>query len=245
VLEGIVRDVEIDVPRTISLEQQPAPTVVSVVSDSLLLREGLVALLAAHVDIQLAGSYGGGSAPPLNPPNPPGHVILLDGAIGHQAAGRWARYWRGLDPPAHVLALELADDVDTILAYVEAGVGGYTLRGASVGEVVEAIAGLRQGLARCAPHVASGLFARLADSSARLQATAGRPQRPLTPRELEVLRCISRGCTNLEIAAELVIELRTVKHHVHSILRKLKVRHRWEAARLATEQGWIEDHRPH
>jgi DNA-binding NarL/FixJ family response regulator len=236
-----MREVETNVIPAIGLKHQPFSAVVSVVSNSVLLREGLVALLATHIDIQLAGSYSAGPVVPLDPPNPPGHVVLLDGAIGLQAAAHWACFWRGLDPPAHVLAVELDDDIETILPYIEAGVGAYTLRGASVSEVVAAIVGLQQGLVTCAPHVASRLFARLADQAARLRGNRHGLPPSLTRRELEVLRCISRDYTNSEIAAELVIELRTVKHHVHNILQKLKLRHRWEAARVAVDQGWLDD----
>ncbi|SRR5258706_582485 len=61
----------------------------------------------------------------------------------------------------------------------------------------------------------------------------------LTARELEVLRYLADDYSNQQIADLLVIEVRTVKHHVHNILAKLNVGHRWDAARLALEQGWL------
>jgi DNA-binding NarL/FixJ family response regulator len=63
---------------------------------------------------------------------------------------------------------------------------------------------------------------------------------PLTQRELEVLRYVNLDYSNQQIAELLTIEIRTVKHHVHNILQKLQLRHRWDAARLAVEQGWLE-----
>ncbi|MBZ0309196.1 MAG: response regulator transcription factor, partial [Anaerolineae bacterium] len=62
---------------------------------------------------------------------------------------------------------------------------------------------------------------------------------PLSERELEVLRYITRGYSNKEIACELYITVRTVKHHIHNILRKLNLSRRQEAARYATERGWL------
>jgi two-component system nitrate/nitrite response regulator NarL len=167
-------------------------------------------------------------------------VVLLDGGIGVEAALRWTRYWRGLEPPAAVLVLELLDDAALILDCIEAGACGYTVRGASAGEVTEAILRVQRGAAACSPEVAARLFARLAALSAARTPTvpAGIP---LTARELEVLRCIAADCSNQEIAERLVLQLSTVKHHVHNILEKLSLRHRWDAVRLASEQGWLDE----
>jgi DNA-binding NarL/FixJ family response regulator len=68
---------------------------------------------------------------------------------------------------------------------------------------------------------------------------AGELDHSLSRREMEVLRCIAENKSNSEIAASLYIQLCTVKHHVHHILEKLQVQHRWDAARLAQERGWI------
>jgi DNA-binding NarL/FixJ family response regulator len=54
------------------------------------------------------------------------------------------------------------------------------------------------------------------------------------------LHCIAKNYSDREIAIELVVAVRTVKHHVHNILRKFKVKHRWQAAQLARENRWLE-----
>jgi DNA-binding NarL/FixJ family response regulator len=139
-----------------------------------------------------------------------------------------------------VLAVELPDDTELILDCIEAGVSAYTLRGASAAEVAEAISGVRGNRANSDPRITAGVFARLA---ALADQTAHEPARAtpvLTPRELEVLHHLSLDRTNKEIAVRMVIEVRTVKHHVHSILQKLKLRHRWDAVRLARERGWLD-----
>jgi two-component system nitrate/nitrite response regulator NarL len=218
----------------------PGPVAVSVVSNSVLQREALVSLLASHIEIRLIGSYDGSSQPVEHLSNPPGHVVLLDTGVGPEAGLAWTRGWRSLTQPPHVIALELADDSDTILAYIGAGAGGYTLKGASANQVAQAIVWVRQGIAQCSPRVAADLFHRYA----AVESTRGQPHTRLTPpltlRELEVLRHVNADRSNQEIAALLVVEVRTVKHHVHNILQKLKLRHRWDAARLATQQGWLE-----
>ena len=215
---------------------------VSIVSHSLLLRDGLVALLAPHIDLLLIGSYAP-EPPSILLPNPPGHVVLLDGGIGRAGAIGWTRYWRHLTPPAHVLVLELANDTDVILACIEAGAGGYTLQGASAAEVASAIHAVRQDLAQCPPEVTAKLFARLAAlGGPKLQPPSLRPH--LTAREREVLHYLAQDYSNQEIATVLSIEVRTVKHHVHNILEKLQINRRRDAARVAVEQGWLETRPP-
>ena len=215
---------------------------VSIVSNSLLLRDGLVALLAPHIDLSLVGSYSP-DLPSMALPNPVGHVVLLDGGIGRAGAIGWTRYWRHLTPPAHVLVLELANDTDVILACIEAGAGGYTLQGASAADVASAIHAVRQDLAQCPPEVTAKLFARLAAlGGPKLQPPSLRPH--LTAREREVLHYLAQDYSNQEIATVLNIEVRTVKHHVHNILEKLQINRRRDAARVAMEHGWLETSPP-
>ena len=212
----------------------------SIVSASQLFRQGLAALLEEHLDIALLGSYAADDLPPEGAPGADDHIVVLDGAIGLGAIRRWTRHWRSLSPPARVISVELLDDTDLIVACIEAGVAAYTVRGASAAEVAQAICDVRDNLAHSAPHVTAGLFARLAAMADQSSQPLAAATPLLTPRELEVLRHLSEDCTNKEIARRMVIEVRTVKHHVHSILRKLQSRHRWDAVRLARERGWLE-----
>jgi DNA-binding NarL/FixJ family response regulator len=211
---------------------------VSIVSGSQVLREGLVLLLASRLKLDLIGSY------PAEPdaagalPNPPGHVVLVDGGPDCDLTVRWTRYWHRLPDPPCLIVIELADDIDMILACIEAGATGYVLRGEPFQNVAVTIETARRGAAYCSPEVTAQLFARLAMLRAA-HAAAAPPS--LTTREREVLRYIACHYSNQRIADALVIEVRTVKHHVHNILEKLKLRHRWEAARVAIEQHWFTD----
>lgn len=212
---------------------------VSIVSNSQLLRDGLLALLAGHISLRLVGSYAGDPIPD-GFENPPGHIVLLDSGIGRDNSLAWTSFCRSLPEPARVLILELVNDIELIVSCIEAGANGYTLQGASPAEVSKAIQQVNAGVAQCSPEVTARLFARLAAlGSARLPALAATT--PLTTRELEVLDYVARGFSNKEIADALVIELRTVKQHVHNILDKLKVSRRQEAARFAREQGWVSE----
>src|SRR5690606_24222874 len=116
---------------------------------------------------------------------PQGHIVLIDGSAGRQKTQGWTRYWRTCTPPANVLVLEMVNDVDLIVDCIEEGVGGYVLRGESVDEVVQAIAQIQQGLAKCSPEVTGRLCARLM-AAHQFISDLSLPESPLTPRELEV-----------------------------------------------------------
>jgi DNA-binding NarL/FixJ family response regulator len=212
---------------------------VSIVSNSRLLRDGLVMVVQPYLPLELIGDYNGEPLPPQRIPNPAGHVLLLDCGIGQMAAMAWVEYARSLACPPQIIMLEMDDSAEKILACVEAGISAFTLRGASPAEVAEAIALARQGGARCSPQILAQLFNRLATAKS-LRVDYSVPLSPLTSRELQVLKFIAHGYSNKEIALELVITVRTVKHHVHNILNKLKLSHRRDAVHLALQHGWIE-----
>jgi DNA-binding NarL/FixJ family response regulator len=215
------------------------PTAISVVSGSQLFNDGLTSLLQDHLPIELVGTYLGDLEVSDGLPNPPGHIVLLDSGVGLERVIALTRKWCGLTPPPWIIVLELPEDVDTILRCIEVGARGYTLKGSSVAEIAAIIRRGQRGDAWCSPGMIAHLFERLARLSASQTTMAHLTT--LTRREMEVLRCIGKGRSNKEIARELVIEVRTVKHHVHNILEKLQVQHRWDAARVAKRQGWLEE----
>ena len=212
------------------------PIRLSIVSDSYLLREAIALLLQSHQPMCLIGSYLGGINIISTALNPPNHLVLIDSGIGENATITHIQKWRSLQPSPYVVVLELKNDTDLIVDCIQAGAHGYALQGASSIEIVQIIEQVYQGTAQCSPEVTAKLFERLAQSKV-VQQSEEKP--PLTRRELEILHCIAKNYSNREIATELVIEVRTVKHHVHNILRKLKVKYRWQAAQLALENRWV------
>lgn len=152
---------------------------------------------------------------------PDGGALTLMRAIADQA------------PATKVLALGLSeDDKNGVLRYIEAGAVGYILKDSSLKEFMEAIRLAQRGEARISPRMAGAMMERLS-SLARMFASVERKvdgDVRLTAREFEVLQCIGQGLTNQEIAARLVVEVGTVKNHVHNILEKLNASNRDEAA---------------
>ena len=132
-------------------------------------------------------------------------------------------------PETRLLAIGVRDRDPDVLACIEAGAVGYVLRDVSLEELAEAAGRAVRDEPLVSPHVIATLMRRVA----ALSANGGRRSvADLTTRELEVVELIERGLSNKEIAAQLSIAVTTVKNHVHSILEKLKVRRRGEAASL-------------
>ena len=136
-------------------------------------------------------------------------------------------------PATKVLALGLSEDDRThTLGFIEAGAVGYILKDSSLNEFLAAIRLAQKGEAQVSTKMAGAMMERLSHLSRMLATVEHRVDEDvsLTSRELEVLQCISQGLTNQEIAARLVVEVGTVKNHVHNILEKLNVSSRDEAA---------------
>lgn len=141
-------------------------------------------------------------------------------------------------PHTHVLITGVEKAPKTILKYMEAGASGYILKEFSTRELVEQIHAVPEGKMHADPEIVSELIERLSQL-AELCADEVALQKgidSLSPREKEVLELIGEGKSNADIGETLHIETGTVKNHVHSILKKLGVSNRQQAAKLV-EQG--------
>jgi len=137
-----------------------------------------------------------------------------------------------LAPGTKVLALGLTENRERVLRYVEAGAIGYILPDDTLEDMLEKIRDAKSGQAHVSPEIAAAMMTRItelahifAQVDSSMVDSAG-----LTPRELEILELIAQNKTNQEIADHLVIEVGTVKNHVHKILEKLQVSNRGDAA---------------
>lgn len=135
-------------------------------------------------------------------------------------------------PTTKVLALGLTEEKKRVLRYVEAGASGYILKDDSLEDLVEIVRATQEGKVFVSPQIAAAMMERLSDLAQMFSGieTNMTDTTSLTSREMEVLELISKGFTNQQIAQHLVIEVGTVKNHVHNILEKLNVSSRGEAA---------------
>ena len=160
-------------------------------------------------------------------------VVLVSADLPGQNALELTRSIMEHSPSTKVLVVGLSEEnqYDT-LRYIEAGAAGYILKDSSLQELTDLIRLANRGEARVSSRMAAVMMERLFRLARMFSVVENKIDRDfhLTSRELEVLKFISEGLTNQEIAARLVVEVGTVKNHVHRILEKLNVSNRQEAA---------------
>jgi DNA-binding NarL/FixJ family response regulator len=160
------------------------------------------------------------------------NMMLVAATLPHDGALAITKAVADSHPATKVLIIGVPQSENVILQYVMAGASGYVLQNVSVEHLLDNIRAVHDDKALVSPRVAAALMnhvAELAQVSSQYELD---PQAiaDLTPREREVLNLIGEGLTNQEIAGRLVIEVGTVKNHVHNLLKKLDANNREEAA---------------
>lgn len=135
-------------------------------------------------------------------------------------------------PAVKIVMLTVSMDPEHVSRALRSGIHGYVLKGVSGPELIEIVRTIYKGTNYWSPGVAAHLLSSLQYKKADADATTDHFDE-LTARELQVLELISQGLTNKEIGTELSLTEKTVKHYVTTILQKLHVRNRVEAALLA------------
>lgn len=160
------------------------------------------------------------------------NIMLVSAALPNQGALNLTEKLNENHPEIKVLVIGLPQSKQIILQYVMAGASGYVLEEVNVDQLFKHIYAADQEKALVSPEIAAAFMDHIAELS---QISANINVDPaiydeLTPREREVLGLIAEQLTNQEIADRLYIEIGTVKNHVHSILQKLDVSNREDAA---------------
>jgi DNA-binding NarL/FixJ family response regulator len=200
---------------------------VVIADDHRVVREGLCYLLGQEPDVEIAGEAGDGAQAIAVVAATRPDVLLLDlympALDGHAVldALRTAPH-----RPAVVVLTSATEDEHLVRA-VHSGATSYLLKTAPAEDVIAAVRDAAAGTARLSPELLTRLTRALRRPS------APDPFGPLSPREREVLRLIARGLSNRQIARDLAIGEETVKTHVRSILTKLGLQDRVQAAIFA------------
>ena len=166
-------------------------------------------------------------------------VVLVNTTLHNESSARMIRTMRKLAPDVKIVVMGLVRSQNAILQCIEAGVSGYVLRDSSLEDLLKNIRAAYNNEALVSPPIAAALMsyvAELVGFDPANEHELAAPQR-LTRREREVLSLVQQGLTNQEIAESLVIELGTVKNHVHNILRKLNVNSRRDAVHVSRLAG--------
>ncbi len=217
---------------------------VLLVDDQPLMRMGFAMVLDAEDDLDVVGEAGDGAAAVTQVRALEPHVVLMDvrmpGMNGIDATKQIIAEF----PDVRVLVLTTFDLDEYAFAALRAGASGFLLKDSEPAALVAAIRTVASGDAVVAPRVTRRmleLFAPNLPVAANAGTTHTDPRlAALTPRELEVLRAVARGLSNVEIATEFFVSEATVKTHIGNILSKLDVRDRVQAVIVAYESGLVE-----
>ncbi len=190
------------------------------------LRTGLASILNSHSGIEVVAEAATGSEALQKAAETQPDVLILDLRMPDGDGIETTRRLVEINPDARILILTTYDNEEDIFNALEAGARGYILKDTTSEEIIEAVRQVHTGNRFLPPGVA----ARLADRMIR---------QSLTPRELDVLRLVSRGRTNKEIAAAMFISEETIKSHMKGLFQKLGVHDRAEAVAVALQRGLL------
>ncbi|QKS71865.1 response regulator transcription factor [Paenalkalicoccus suaedae] len=199
------------------------------VDDHEMVRIGVTAYLKAQTDIEVVAEASDGTeAVELAAEHRP-DIILMDLVMepmdGIEATKRIMESW----PEAKIIIMTSFIDDDKVYPALEAGAHSYILKTSRAGEIAKAIRDTHAGKAVLEPEIATKLMTRVRQPKVH-------PHDQLTERERDVLKLMTEGMSNQEIADELFIALKTVKVHVSNILHKLGVQDRTQAVIYALKQ---------
>jgi NarL family two-component system response regulator LiaR len=204
-----------------------------IADDHAIVREGLRGLIAGEPDMELVAEAADGLvalqlARALQP-----DVILLDLLMPRQDGLTTLRQIKQENPAARILILTSFAEDERALAAINNGALGYLLKDAATEELLRAIRDVAQGRASLSSPLAVKVVRELSQPPADFPA----PTKRLTRRELELLGLLAHGLTNQDIAGRLSISENTVARHINSILGKLNLANRTQAALYALRQG--------
>jgi two-component system NarL family response regulator len=197
-----------------------------IVDDHHIVRQGLAALLKTVAGFEVVGeAQDGEQAVELHRKHRP-DVTLMDLRLPKMNGVEAITKIRQEFAAARIVVLTTFDGDDDIYRALQAGAKGYLLKGMDLAELSEAIRTVHAGRTRIPPRVAEKLAERMSGAT-------------LTAREMEVLRLIVAGKSNKDIGNALFISEATVKTHVNSLLSKMGVEDRTQAATTALQRGLV------
>jgi NarL family two-component system response regulator LiaR len=203
-----------------------------IADDHAVVRSGIRALLSLQDDMDVIGEAKDGLEAVERAGRWKPDVVLLDLEMPRLDGVQAIPKIYEVSPGSRILVLTSFATDEKVFPSVKAGAVGYLLKDSTAEDLVASIRQVHRGEAALHPVIARKLLHELASPSDQPPTTD-----PLTPRELEVLRLIALGMGNSEIAAELVLSEPTVRNYVSSILRKLHLANRTQAALFAVRTG--------
>ena len=209
---------------------QPDKIRVYLLDDHDVVREGLRFLLEAQGDIEVVGESATATEAAARIPAMRPHVAVLDARLPDGSGIEVCRTVRAIDPMINALILTSYDDDEALFAAIMAGAAGYVLKEISSSDLVSAVRHVAQGKSLIDPSLTAKVLERVRNGPATPPELAS-----LTDQERILLGHIAEGLTNRQIAEQMFIAEKTVKNYVSSILSKLGLERRTQAAVLASK----------
>lgn len=211
---------------------------VMLVDDHEVVRLGIESAIDAAEGMRVVASVADGKTALAEAPVVAPDVVLLDVLMPGMDGIETCRRLREELPAIHIVMLTSHTDEDAVFAAIMAGASGYLLKNTSSRAIVDAIRSAAKGQSTLDSSVTAGVLDRLRTADVN----SGVPGlKDLSEREHEVLLIVAEGLTNLEIAERLVLSPHTVRNRVSSILTKLGLRRRSDAAVFATRHGLTDE----
>lgn len=204
------------------------------VDDHALFREGLISLLSYQGDFTVVGEAedADGALRQARAFEP--DIVLMDVELPGEGGVSATRRLKAAMPALTVVMLTVHDDSQTLFEAIKAGAHGYLVKNMRSWELLEQLRRLARGEAAISRRMAARILAEI-----RGQTDAVGPEEALTARELDVLELVAARLSNAEIAERLGISEHTVKNHMKSILAKLHLCNRHQAAAYGVARGWV------
>jgi len=215
----------------------PVDVTVLIVDDHPVVRQGLRTFLGGQHGLRVVGEAADGRAAVDEARRLAPDVILLDLSMPVLGGLDALEALRAASPDSRVLILTSSTTDEAVLPAMRAGASGFVVKDIAPAALVQAIATVAAGGSYLAPSAARRVLGEVGTNRAASPAGPA----PLTPREHEVLGLLTKGLANKAIAIQLAMSEKTVKTHVSSILMKLGVTDRTQAAVWAVRQGMFPD----
>jgi DNA-binding NarL/FixJ family response regulator len=201
--------------------------------DHVVLREATAELVDHQTDMIVVGQAGTGEDTVRLARERRPDVVVMDLAMPRGTGLEATRHIVGELPGTRILVLTAHEDRAHVIPLLEAGATGYLPKTVGLNQLLDAIRAASRGESVLPSSIASVVVRHLAG------AVEQPPEAALTSREMEVLGLVAQGLSNLQIARELGLSVRTIEAHLTHIYNKLGVGSRTEAALLAQREGWL------